>query len=343
MRSEYCSLGNPITATSVRFKAEQIIGITVPPEIKREKFKIAKWPVAASLLLIGILTATFFLPNKGETVLTDSSDYEVRYKEERDRHQGRLGLTKDRFGKLNYFQEADREMAFFMANRLNGSPEIAETEFEEIIESLQTPSEMLVNVPLSNTLMDDEGESIAFLISYQKKVMDLISIYNEILWDYRNEIEKFEVESYLNKADRLMDSADEFPDELRDILYTMKDQSIQLVENRNTGEIRANYFMSDMYKHTQWNFHPNTYGYTHLFATGPLVVNGVLSYPVQESFYSILVMEGTLGKVTKDEVLYPALEAEYLSFFHQMIKGSSSEEVFDERGFVKEEYRDAWK
>ena len=189
-------MGNPITVYSVRFKAEQIIGKTAPLEIKKEKFKIAKWTVAAIVLLIGILTATFFLSNIGETVLTASSDYEVRYKEERDRHQERLGLTKDRFGKLNYFQEADREMALFIANRLNGSPEIAETEFEKIIESLRTPSEMLVNVPLSNTLMDDEDESIAFLSSYRDKIMDLISVYNEILWDYRNEIENFEVESY---------------------------------------------------------------------------------------------------------------------------------------------------
>ena len=171
--------------------------------------------------------------------------------------------------------------------------------------------------------------------------MDLISVYNEILWDYRNEIENFEVQGYLNKADRLMESADEFPEELKNILFTMKDHSIQLVENRNTGEIRANYFMSDMYRDAQWNFHPNTYGYT-LLATGPLVVNGMLSYSAQESFSYILVMEETLEKVTKDEVLYPALEAEYLSFFHQMIKGSPSEDVFDERGFVKDEYRDAW-
>ena len=160
-------LGKSYNRISVRFKAEQIIGETAPLEIKKEKFRIAKWTVAAIVLLIGILTATFFLSNIGETVLTASSDYEVRYKEERDRHQERLGLTKDRFGKLNYFQEAEREMALFIANRLNGSPETAETEFEKIIESLRTPSEMLVNVPLSNTLMDDEDESIAFLSSYR--------------------------------------------------------------------------------------------------------------------------------------------------------------------------------
>lgn len=323
----------------VQFTSDQVVGKAPTPEMM--KSKPSKWLIAAGILLVGVLTATFFLPEKGDTEKATSNKFEVEYKEAREEYQDILGLTNNRFNKLNFIQEADKQMALFKENESENSDEELEAEFKKVMNELAPPSVMVKNIS-SGRFSESEQESIAFLTVYRAKIKNLLVLYDEILWDYRNEIENFEVKSYLNKADRLMEKADEFPEELKNVLLTMQDQSITLVENRDTGEIRASYLMSDMYRDMQWNFHPHTYGYMYLVATEPLVVNGKLADKMHEFFYLLLAMEETLSTVTKDNILYPALEAEYISFMHQMIQGSSSENVFNERGGVKDEYRDLW-
>lgn len=327
----------------VQFTSDRIVGSTPAPEAK--KAKSAKGLIAVGILLIGILTATFFLPDKevAEIVAPSNSKFEVEYKEVREQYQEVLRLTNERFNKLGFVKEADKQMALFKKNEDAHSDTELEAEFEKVLEELMIPSEMLVGVSSNSSLMDDEQASIAFLTAYRAKIKDLLVLYDEILWDYRTEIENFEVQGYLNKVDRLREKANAFPEELKNILLTMQDQSIELAENQNTGEIRAKYFASDGYSGIQWNFHSNTYGYVYMLTIEQLVVDGMLFHSSPDSYYNLLVMEGTLANATKDEVLYPALEAMYLSFFHHLIKGSSTEDVFDQDGFVRGEYRDAWR
>ena len=335
-------LGKSYNRLSVRFKAEQIMGKTAPPEIKKEKFNITKWSVATIVLLIGILIVTFFLTNVGEIINLSTSDFEVRYKEERGRHQKTLQLENDRFGKLNFVQEADRKLASLIAKEKTSSQEELETEFKEIIKVIKLPSEMLADFLLISPMRDDEDGSIAFLSSYRTKVMDLISLYDEILWDYRKDVEGFEVESYVNKADRMMISSDEFPKELKNVLNSMENQSIHLILNKSTGKIEANHFGSNIYNDVRWKFHSNIYGYVSMLAAEPYIVGGVMTHPIEELFYHVFAMQDTLEKVKMDKVLYPAMYAEYVSLFYNIVKGSASTNIFDEQEILKNEYKGIW-
>ena len=72
------------------------------------------------------------------------------------------------------------------------------------------------------------------------------------------------------------------------------------------------------------------------------LVGGVMTHPIEELFYHVFAMQDTLGKVKKDEVLYPAMYAEYVSLFYYIVKGSASTNIFDEQGIVKNEYKGIW-
>ena len=339
-RTEF--LGKSYDRLPVLFKAEQIIGKTVPPEIKTEKFKPSKWLVATFVLLVSLFTLSFFLSNKGETEKIASSDFEIRYKEERDKRQEMLMLESERFGKLKFIKEVDRRMGSLLAKEATSLQENLEVEFLDILWEMKLPSEMLDDAMLGSTMMENEDESIRFLGSYRNKVLEIISLYEGILWDYREDIENFEVERFINKADQMMISSDEFPEELKNILNTMENQSIQLISNQNTGRIEVVHYGSERFGEILFGFHPNVHGYIAMLVNEAYLNGGTMKSPIQEVFYYIFMMEEALAKVKKDKVLYPALQAEYVSLFYNIVKGSAAEDVFDGQGIIKIDYKDVW-
>ncbi|MHA6261250.1 hypothetical protein ACXYMX_15390 [Sporosarcina sp. CAU 1771] len=323
-----------------QFQAEKLVKTVSPIKVKKDKKN--NWLILLGLFLISTLSVTFFLPGKGETEKVATSRFEEEFKVERSLQQEWLMLSNTRFNKLTFIQEADKQMAVFLENEQGYSDEEALVEFDKIRLQLKSPGKMIAGSQYEHNLRADEEKSIEYLTLYRSKIKDLLEIYDEILWDFRIEIENFEVKHYLNKADRLMEKPEEFPEELKNMLFTMKEESIQLVENKSTGEIQTKFLMTDMYREAQWNFHQNTFGYLYLIANEAQVIGEMLSDPHQEFFYNLFIMEETLQNVIKDDVLYPVLYEEYVSTLHQLIKGSSSEQIFSEQGSVKFDTREIW-
>ena len=106
-----------------------------------------------------------------------------------------------------------------------------EQDFERAVSYLKLPSEMIKEV-VENPLVDDEQESIAFLASYRSKVRSLIAVYDEILEENREAVNTYEVDASVDKAEIMMlVSRNKFPEQLQNIISTMKEQSIRLQTN----------------------------------------------------------------------------------------------------------------
>ena len=149
--------------------------------------KATVWAVSiASVFIIGFLTATFIYTEKneqaGEGEITEQFllQLEESYKEEREKKQEILQLSDVRFNKVSFIAFADDRIQSLLGENKTMSREEMEAEFEEVIEGITLPSEMLTEL-ISNPLINDEEASIAFMAEYRNKVNDLIIVYNNVL------------------------------------------------------------------------------------------------------------------------------------------------------------------
>ena len=103
--------------------------------------------------------------------------------------------------------------------------------------------------------------ALSFLGSYRNKVKDLLVVYNDIIADNREAIEDYEVKSTEDKASVIMLFHDKLPEELQNMIETMKEQSIKLYSNTFSGEIDAHYYASNKHEQVKYSMHEATYGY----------------------------------------------------------------------------------
>ena len=267
-------------------------------------------------------------------------ELEERYKEERDQRQEMLMLGNDRFDKLKFIKVADERINVLESLQL--SNEGLEVEVEKVIKSIQLPSEMIWDA-IDNSVELDEEASIAFLSLYRDKVTDLMSIYDGILWDYREEIESYEVNPPVQKSEIMMLSRKSFSEELQNIIETMRDNSIRLCMNTNTGKISACYYASALHDKLGFiTFHNYMNGYVNMMAHEPYLVDLGAEDAFEKAVNHLRDMEYTLVNVQKDTNLYPVLETYFVTLLHNIIKGSVASEIFDGQGIVKDDYKLAW-
>lgn len=326
----------------VQFKEERITESKTVSKIEKKTSKSIRWAVILSTLLVGILITSFFTMNKAETIKTSDSEYALEYTKLRDTYKEALMLPNERFDKLVFIQSADMQMKTFLEEEKNDSLEVGETEFKFILNELKIPSQMLKDFPIGYSLMNDEDMSIEFLSAYHKKSKDIISIYSEMLWDYRLDVESFETGGFGNKAEQMIKFSDELPEELKNIVATMHDHSITLIEDKTTGKIEPQLMFTEMYQEIIFSLHNNVYGYALFIVNEPYVFEEMMKLSYAESFYHLLTMQDTLEKVKEDDYLYPAMYAEYVELFYKFVKGSKDLNVFDERGIVKNEFKQTW-
>ena len=274
------------------------------------------------------------MSNKIETEKITTSEFEIQYKEERNKRQVMLMLTDERFNNLNFVQAADERIEALKSLQL--SDEELEVEMENIINDLKLPSEMIVDL-VNNPLNDDEKGSIAYLSTYRDKVNDLVRVYKGLIWDYREEIENYDVGPPEQKAEIMMLSHNKFTKELQNVIDTIRDNSIRLCSDNNTGGVSACYYDSALHKDMQHQYHPYMEG----FANMMVYENHDLS--MEFAHYLVIdhlrEIQRTLASVQRDINLYPVLESHFVTLLYNFIKGT---EIFDEQGIVFDTYKEAW-
>ena len=260
-----------------------------------------------------------------------------------------LKMDEDRFAEINFIRSADKAASLLVSDdnvnilsSYSTRKEILQEQFERLTFELMLPSEMHYSL-LNYQLTGDEQGSIEFLRLYRNKVKDLLVVYDDIIADNKKAIEDYEVKSTEDKASVIMLFHDKLPEELRNMVETMKEQSIKLYSNTFSGEIDIHYYASNKHEQVKYSMHEATYGYADMIANEPYMVDAVMKHPLDESVMYLLDMQHTLMNVQQDSNLYPIMETYFVQLFYTVVKGSESMNVFDERGIVKDEYQQVWK
>lgn len=331
-----------------------------PPEQKRAtkngmRQHITVWAVSiASVFIIGLIAAGFLTEQEKNTdeSIIDSAELDeyieelkANYEVEKEKRREMLKLDEKHFEL--YAGSSSMSILSFESyvNSIkqdgNGKKRLSEL-YDQAIEELKLPSEMIQDLK-SNPLTEDETGSIEFLATYRKKVTSLIAIYNQIIDENSEAIRAFEVSSSSDKAETMMLTSKSFPEQLQNIINTMKEQSIRLESEKYTGDIGARYYDSQLHQGLDANLHANTYGYRRMLIDTPYMFGGVLEHPLLQSSSMLQDMEYTLMNVEEDPTLYPILKSYYSTLFNEIMKGSEYTKLFDADGVLLPEYQEAWR
>ncbi|MFC5602179.1 hypothetical protein [Sporosarcina koreensis] len=319
--------------------------------------RITVWAVSlASVFMIGLIGAglVFDQKQKSEEEIIQSpikdefiENLLKRYEEEREKRREMLKLDEVFF--KHYASYADSTMDLLKnESYLDMVREGTEkTPLEEIynraIEELKLPSEMMKDLK-ENSLQKDERGSIIFLGDYRRKVKVLIEIYDQILKENKEAVDAYEVDPPIDKAEIMMLSSDSFPEQLQNIIETMRDQSIRLYQEKYSGEIRTRYYNLNLPNDLLTKLHDHTQAYIMMMEDEPYMYGPILQYPLHEIVYKLGRMEQTLINVEyEDSSLYPVLESYYLIIFNDLVKGSEYTKIFDEEGVLLPDYQDVWR
>ncbi|MCZ2260441.1 RNA polymerase sigma factor [Sporosarcina sp. G11-34] len=335
----------------LQFQATQILGTVSQAERpKKSKKKSVLWSIVAAVILMVCIVAiqNLFVSKSKQSAQGDGNDaflteLEESYQAERDMRQEMLKLEDARFNRLNFIRVADEKM-----NKLKSSSSIENqsqrgemaAEVKNIISELKLPDEMIEEIRGAQ-LNEDEKASIKYLSLYRGKVNDIITVYDGIIWDYREAIENYLQGS--KTVDSLMLRFEETPEELQNITATMQDQSIRLCEKKNPREITACYYNSENHQHMENLLHHNAAGYVSMLTYDYYMTHKNLEYSPDWIANELQRVEQTVITAEKETDLYPLLESYYIRLFYSFVKSPEIVQMLDEQGSVPENHQNAWR
>lgn len=335
----------------LQFQSTQILGTVSqaerPKKLKRKSVLCSI--IAAVILMVSIVVIQkLFFSESGKWSQGDGADaflteLEESYQAERNTRQEMLKLEDARFNRLNFIRVADEKMNKVKSSRSienQSQREEMAAEVKKIINGLKLPDEMIEEIR-SKPLNEDEKSSVAFLSLYRVKVNDIITVYNGIIWDYREAIE-----SYLQGSktiDLLMMTLEETPEELQNIIGTMQDQSIKLCEKNNTAEITACYYNTENHQLMQNLLHQNAAGYVSMLTYDYYMTHKNLDYNPDWIANELQRIEQIVITAENESDLYPLLESYYTRLFYSFVKSPEIVQMLDEQGVVPESYQNAWR
>ena len=325
------------------------------PSKHRVRQRITVWAASiASVFVIGLIGAGYIYDQKqpAEETIIDSSELDEyieelkeKYEIEKEKRREMLKLDEEHFelyigsSSISLFS-----MESYTENikQYVNAKEILLDQYNRAVEHLKLPSEMIQDLK-KNPLTEDESGSIKFMAAYRDKVKRLMFVYATINGHHYDAIREFEVSSSVDKADIIMHTSKGFPEQLQNMINTMKEQSIRLETDKFIGEIGARYYESQLHQELNVNLHDNTYAYRQMLFEEPYLFGGILQHSLLQSSSMVQGMEYTLINVEQDSSLYPILKSQYSRLFNEIVKGSENTKIYDSDGVLLPEYQEAWR
>lgn len=318
------------------------------------KQKLTVWAAGIASVFILTLIGTVFIYDQKqnseeqniESTVTDEYIEELKrkYEVEKEKRRKMLKLDEEHYDKYlyyNYISMLDHDGYINSIKQHDNGAQLADETYQQAIDELKTPAEMIEDLK-SNPLTDNQEASIEFINAYRGKVQRLVAIYDQILAQHKEAIDAYEVDASADKAEVMMVSTNSFPEQLQNIINTMKEQSIKLETGKYSGEVKANYYMSRATETLTAKLHNDTYAYVRMIADEPYMYAGILEYSIAETTGMVMTMENTLMKAEEDSSLYPVLETYFVTLFNEIVKGSKSAKLFNADGVLLPEYQEAW-
>ncbi len=256
--------------------------------------KSAVWIASiASVLLVGILISTYMYPSafvqSDEEKIESSyeewfSSLQKKYQEKREKTRIELNIPEDDFKKLSFVETADYKYndkaknKKIALNRMAYDPKYLTQLEQEILDSLQTPREMIERIEKNEKPMSFSESRYFFSIYYYPM--------KDVLQYYTNELSQYNTVLSQKKND--------YPKELNQLIATAKKQYFELSYDGQNYSFRTNpIFMKDAPVSID-RLHPDVLGYFKYLATGSLFNGNDLRFSAEESARILKLYERTL-------------------------------------------------
>ncbi|WP_155589918.1 hypothetical protein [Lysinibacillus cavernae] len=256
--------------------------------------KSAVWIASiASVLLVGILISSYMYPSafvhSDEEKIEGSYDdwfsrFQKKYQEKREKTRLELNIPEENFKKLTFVKSADYKYndkaknKKIVLNKMTYDPKYLTQLEQEILDSLQTPRELIEQIETHEKPMSFDESRYFFSIYYYTT--------KDILQYYTNELSHFNTVLSQEKKD--------YPKELKQLIATTKKQYFELSHDGNIYSFKTNpIFMKDAPASID-RLHPDILGFYKYLATGSLLKGEDLRFSVEESARILKLYERTL-------------------------------------------------
>lgn len=317
------------------------------PTYSRQKLSL--WAVSlVFVFLIGILSASFLAQssdNGSQKELVaeenDSEELENSYEREKAIRREMLGLTVDEFNQIEFVQTADQLFSFyFHPDKIDerGGQSIDER-YNQVIESLKLPSEMIDDVTVSRQQMQEQ-ESMLFIDELDTKVNQLLMYYNTLIDNHRELLNTAKMNGKLD-ASYLSTYRDELPQELKSMMDHAPKQGVLIQVSPDETSYVAKFHMPDHWGMIYDQIGGHAMSLFHLKQSAPFTFGGELVYPPEDSAMMLTQMEQMLLSINHHNSLYTVMKSHYEDLAYTLIFGTSNTKVITD-GRVNEEFHYVW-
>lgn len=308
--------------------------------------------VSAGIFLAGVIGATFLMedPNSNTAstvaeaedsdIVTDAmiDAWKEEYEKARESSPKRLGVDPETFDNFDYVKAADQQKNWtFSENtiqKLRDDPKEMQREVDLLLLKIETPKEMLAKLP-SLFLMSDELEPV--IENYENKTTELIYDGDQILREHEAELADLKVNGEISPEKLLMEQED-VPKKVKKLIDSLPERGLGTAKHPADTRFILRRNMEVLYPmdQLQSNFGVEMLRFNPYFDEDGLLV------PVEEMSYALPVTEYLLLEQEVGSEEFQKYAHVFQHSFWLLLKGDANQQVFDDKGVVKENYQRAW-
>lgn len=309
--------------------------------------------VSAGIFLAGVIGATFLMedPNSNTAspvaeaedsdIVTDAmiDAWKEEYEKARESSPERLGVNPDAFDNFDYVKAADQQKNWTFSentiNELRDDPKEMQREVDLLLLKIETPKEMLVKLP-SLFLMSDELEPV--IENYENKTTELIYEGDQILREYEKELSDLKVNGEISPEKLLMEQ-EHMPEKVEKLIDSLPERGLSTAKHPADTRFILRRNMEVLYPmdQLQSNFGVEMLRFDPYFDEDGLLVS------VDEMSYALPMTEYLLLEQEVGSEEFQKYAHVFQHSFWLLLKGDANQQVFDDKGVVKEKYQRAWK
>ncbi len=343
-----------------KFKADEVLSKiedesqqqhgTVVDSIKTPKLqKVRIWTVSlASVILIGILSTSFINKEimQGDEKITEFSEEEIKeysknYQKAREDRGKILGMTNEQFDELGFVQFADSEFdrTITSSNLVSQySDQSLEERYNQVVKHLKLPSEMVNDALLEGK--KNEKDSMLFVDELNKKIDDLISVYNLTINEHKEILNTAKFNGELS-TQYLYNQRENLPKEVENMIVNAPYQAINIQVAPDKTSYITKFQMSELLWRLEGVVVQSALELFALKNSAPFMSDGELTYEPQLSAIILEQMESVLLGIKHQNSMYLEMKSYYEDLAFTLIFGSTNTEVIENKK-LNEKFHLAW-